>query len=812
MNMKIVIAGVGLLVACGVGLAAGPATNPAVSEGTLKLVKEAQAVARQNNPGDTAAAYARVFAAPDLPADQRLAAHMDIARVFSAKGSTAEAAAAYDKALAVDGLTPAQTVKVLNASARMWFQSNFAGAWASYATDGLDKAADLYRQVIKLPGASNEDRIAAYAALANCHLECMNTNGAHAALDDALKLPDLKDAERFAAVKNKADTLYRELEFGRALPLYESLWSTNLQANLRGAIERRIVDITRRVKGEEEALKLVTGKFQWGPMGLADYFGAGKQDEAVRLYDGVLADAKADYRTRFDALEKLMGLFAGTPDFDAFKANAERRIDLLVAAEPKASEIYARLGSHQFAQRPVGKDPRFIRWRLEKVIANASSSKDKVAAKGALFDAFMKQRDFDQAMVTAKALLADTNTPFALRQSGSLALIVSGTKGAASSVLAKVNAALDQDAAIKTSQVARAEALLKTAQLAMNMRYEAVARTLYAAREKMLVRGERPSIACTFLEKGPQDITGFMNAAYFKDRKNRGVLDRKYGENVQFLLETDAALTGRKVTEKEASFVPTEFVAACDEDGIRIFFYATTAKAKDFADGLVGLGGYEAYLAAGPDAPYHCYLIDMPPGGMSDDFVTQYNNKTFRRARQKEDTAKIEHQVFDNGVATLLTVSWAAFFNVLPKTGDAWDFEPLHWEQGGYSWGGSESVHNRSSFGSLVFANMTPANVNAIKRRLLSKAVSAYRQELSSQNGFVEIWQDPELGDRTFYLKAVKPLTDKLNAYLAKVKPGMSAEEVDLVFAEAVPSWMNIQYIVADMRRDYLEAQRTAGL
>ena len=197
---------------------------------------------------------------------------------------------------------------------------------------------------------------------------------------------------------------------------------------------------------------------------------------------------------------------------------------------------------------------------------------------------------------------------------------------------------------------------------------------------------------------------------------------------------------------------------------------------------------------------------------MVDSFVTQYDNAAFRNAVQKEGNVKVENRVLDNGVATLLTFSWKVFFNRVPAAGDAWAFEAIHWEQCGYSWGGSKSVHNRSSFGSLVFANMTPDNLRTIKRRLVAAAAAAYRRELSARNnGCMEIWQDPELGDRRFYAEVIKPLQDSLDVYLAKAKAGMTDEDVDLLFAEAVPRWMNIQYVVADLRRDYLDRRRIAG-
>ena len=199
------------------------------------------------------------------------------------------------------------------------------------------------------------------------------------------------------------------------------------------------------------------------------------------------------------------------------------------------------------------------------------------------------------------------------------------------------------------------------------------------------------------------------------------------------------------------------------------------------------------------------------PGDTGDSFVTQYDNANFRRARQDDGAFTIQHQILDNGVATLIAFSWKAFFNRLPADGDAWSFEALHWEQGGYSWGGSQSVHNRSSFGSLVFANLTEANRRAIKRRLIPAAAAVYRNEIRPANGCVEIWEDPELGDRDFFSAAIKPLRETLDGYLKQVAPTMTDAEVDLLFDKAVPQWMNIKYVVADLRRAALAERRISG-
>jgi tetratricopeptide (TPR) repeat protein len=788
--------------------------QPAVSDATGQLLSAAQALARDGKAdiADVAAAYDKVFRTADLPAEQRLQAHLDLARAYAAKGQYDTAAGEYDRGATVAGLTIAQQLKALNAKAKMWFDSNFRGAFASYFTHGIEQAAAVYGQIIVLPDCPNADRIAAYQGLSNCKLELMDVSAANEALDAALRLPNLTESELFTAKKNKADALYRELDYDAALALYRSLWSDKLPVNTRTPIENRIVETLVELERADEARQALIA---WNRPALAlanFYLDHGNAEEARTSYEEVLADGQNSFQDRLEAIEKVLQIHVANRNLPDFFAEADRRIPALIAEDEKARAIYPRLTGWNFSRHGVTNNPDYMMWLAKKVLSNPKvSAGDFVKHSETLFDAHLRRQEYAEAGAVARKILAgEINTPTRLRYRLSLAVL--DARGKAAGIAGKIDGILDEEGVAKNDPKARAEALLLAAKTAMTARDEQVARTLFAVRAKMLVPEERRSLPCAFLENGPRDITEFMQSAYFKEPKQRGLLDRKYGDNLQFLLETDAALTGRSVTGQQADFTPTEFVATCDTEGVKLFFFAPTTKekARDIADGLAGMGGYEMYLAAGMDEPYHCYLVDVP-AGMNDDFPTQYDNANFRRARQQKNTAKIEQKVLDNGVAMLLSVSWEAFFDKLPEDGDAWDFEAIHWEQGGYSWGGSKSVHNRSSFGSLVFANMTPDNRRAIKRRLIAAAAGVYRRELSPNNGYVEIWQDPELGDQQFFFDVIQPLQTRLSGYLEKVKPGMTAADVDLLYAEAVPQWTNIKYLVAALRRDYLDARRVEG-
>jgi hypothetical protein len=63
------------------------------------------------------------------------------------------------------------------------------------------------------------------------------------------------------------------------------------------------------------------------------------------------------------------------------------------------------------------------------------------------------------------------------------------------------------------------------------------------------------------------------------------------------------------------------------------------------------------------------------------------------------------------------------------------------------------------------------------------------------------------LGDPAFYQSQVASLLARLDAYAARVSKDMTASDVETIFNEAVPGWMELEFQVAALRRQYLENQ-----
>jgi hypothetical protein len=283
------------------------------------------------------------------------------------------------------------------------------------------------------------------------------------------------------------------------------------------------------------------------------------------------------------------------------------------------------------------------------------------------------------------------------------------------------------------------------------------------------------------------------------------VIDRKYGNNLKNLLATDAAITGREVSSGDGNTERARFSVVCDASAIHLFLLAPCKNAQDVDDGLEATSSYEMYLAPGRSEPYYCYILNPGRRSFYDSFHTMYKNRHHRGSRIKDGTLFSESRATEKGVATYIRVPWEVLHDKLPEQGDKYEFDVLHWADGGYSWGGGKSVHNRSSCGDLVFSNMTKENLNSIKRRIVKKAYDEYKtQKSGKKNGVIDFWEDPELGDPAFYNSSLRKMIEELDNYGKLVKPGMTYDEVEQLYETAVPNWMEIEYVIADLRVRYM--------
>ena len=142
---------------------------------------------------------------------------------------------------------------------------------------------------------------------------------------------------------------------------------------------------------------------------------------------------------------------------------------------------------------------------------------------------------------------------------------------------------------------------------------------------------------------------------------------------------------------------------------------------------------------------------------------------------------------------------------------DEWEFEALRWGNSGSSaWNGTESIHGRSTWGRLRFRIPEEARAR-IARRLLAKAVSAYRREKTSEKNFEGVlahWQDADNGDPKFYREEVAPIVERLDAIVTRVEAGLSDGQTIRMSGRELEELRDMRKTVARRREIWLSKRR----
>jgi tetratricopeptide (TPR) repeat protein len=726
-------------------------------------------------------------------------------------------------------LTAADKVRFLNAA---------ADASLRQTPPEYSRARQYYEKIVADPAIANIDKIAAINSLSDAYiatldgqyLDRMDLSPAYAILDRALKLPNLQPAEQVLALENIGKLNERQDKFAPAIEMYQKAAQLGVDEDTR--------------KG---AWQLVAGA----------YAGQAQVDKVIALYRQHNLDFVPLYKRLIDYSQT--PAFTRPTDFGLAEAEMLRILDDQQADDKTRWNVFTSLErwrwtrnagvSYPFMRRQLTEirqisdkylpaflqtDPgraqvllRVFKSEATPVFRNHFYFKDLVNLDFLTWAAPIilqtpKLSDADYAFVKKKytnALLAGGKTPKAqaeLRNIATDARVDGATQFWAqlvSSTLAAQNADVRQMTQQQKTLPLKEKAgvLIDAAQSVLATGDEQKANNLYAAYESLLPHLPTATITCEFTPDAPFDVGSWLNSPLRKDAQSTAKLNRPYGDNLKLLVETDAATAGRDAVApsgEDTGDTDTNFHIACDEQGLHLFFDARDARAQEVMDGLVRGGSFEMYIAPGEHQAYYTFLPRLPDGTISTEpgmFNTMYPNSGFRLPSTDEGTLLSSIQRTGNGFGVSLFFSWELFYDKLPVSGTKWQFEAIRWTRsGGRSFAGSQSVHNRSSWGDIVFSNLTPQNLSAIKRAIIFKAVTKYRAA-KAITAPVGRWNDAELGDPAFYQSRVAPLLARLDRYADRIQENMTDAEVETLFNEAVPGWMEINHRVEALRAQYIE-------
>ena len=711
-------------------------------------------------------------------------------------------------------------------------EANSKGATANYNNDGYDQAIALLEAALKDEKYAPGQRIALMKDLAYAYLDrAQDSNKAdiakgHEILEAATKLPGLSDAERLTAQINLADLLWSEYHRDEAAAIYENLLATAGPGGPRNHLEGRLVEHARETKGNDAALALFRDTFAHGSDNRAMrryYLENGMQDKAYEIIVREIAtfDAKTPITALRNAAKDLFDTVSPR-DLPTLKAKFDPQYAKLAALDPRAGDsVFANIRVSYVPWANNGlfdsvSGPGTKEWWLDHFITCVSNSPSVSAA---FVQARRHNLPAEKKMRFARLAVefADAAAP-AVRdrimkdelQSAYLYTTLADESNADKAVKAVDKVIASSFPAAATNAADKANIFLQAARLEYEFGREDISRRLYSVRESMFAPRKKTEYACTFVSDMPSGIQSILGSAAFKALP-RGLLDKKYGQNLEFLVATDVMSGERKIGEADGITAPTEFTAWADRFGFKILLRSYEKNTSDIRAGFAEPVGYEMYLAPSFVAPYHCILDHAASkNGLGVTFYTQYAGPN-DHVPLTDKMIGTSYQVLDDGVAMLMEFPWKLFYGFVPKNGDQWQFESIHWVAGGMTWAGSESVHNRSSWGVLTFKGITPEASVAIKRAILPVAAANYRDALSARaGGCIDHWMDNELGDRDFWLTTLKPFIaeKKWDADVALVKSGMSDADAVRIFDADAEDWMNIQEVVSRIRNDYLIKKR----
>jgi tetratricopeptide (TPR) repeat protein len=705
-----------------------------------------------------------------------------------------EARQALDQALTTEGLAEAERAEVLAQYIHYWLKAK-----------DLPAAADCARRILASSGATPTQRIEAAYQLAGVQLMQGDEAAADATVRGTLTFPGLSDGEKGRAYYNIGQISARMYRHAAAREAFAE--AARLDPALKLKAETAMADAWMAEGATDQALTLYREAGR-----VADAAGVlhaqGDSDAALALLRAAINDETRPDRDRWPAMTRFLDICLAAGRFEEARG-------ILAAYQTLAGDTAVRgrplMSLLQLAMTRTVYP--FAAEAAETLGANGGLAREERFLAGIYgVNALAGMGEVVTATARADHLAQDERLAPLHRFTFALIQGILAAPDQASGIRATVGAVETAFAREALDPAARLEALLRAGRTAMIARRFTAARAVGEIHTSRFVPEPTKTYTVGFMPQAPASIDGFLASDLVRDPPRRARLDRKFGGNLELVVATDAATGDRGDIRLDAGAVgdtETGFFAVCDADGIHLFFEALDDKTPEVEAGLLRGGSFEGYLAAGERVPHTCFLVNLQSGK-----VTLWN-AAYATDQHTPITAesagfRSEFRHTDRAHLLYLFFDWAFFHDKLPGTDDAWLFEVGRWARGGrVTWNGLKTVHGRSSFGHWRF-DLSDADRRAIKRKLIYKAYARYLAEKNPRTGgLVDFYADKDYSDPAFHAAEVAPLIERLDAFGKRVSAAMPATEVDTLFAEAVPSWMNIRYRLTDLRRAYLERKLT---
>jgi tetratricopeptide (TPR) repeat protein len=331
----------------------------------------------------------------------------------------------------------------------------------------------------------------------------------------------------------------------------------------------------------------------------------------------------------------------------------------------------------------------------------------------------------------------------------------------------------------------------------MHLRQYEVVREFIALADALYRPEPQKSYKCRFVDKAPSSVEGWLASPLLSNPKNLESRFEAYDRKAADLLIYDVRSERTATSAQGAADTETAFAMACDDNGWYIFVKRADSQVEKVSAGLLGGGQLEMYFTPAYGECYYQWLFSFPAGKLDPVEWTSPNPNH----HPMEPYCKTDVAALDNGFGTSFFFPWEMLYDKLPKEGDSWLFGIINWTRaGGVSWGGK--VHEIHKWGLVEWSGFTPDRVLSIKRKLVMKGFGNYQK---TRNKLVAHWKDEMLGDPTFYQQALLPVVTKLDEYGKSVGDQMTPAQIETLFTQALPDWMEFNYTVSTLRQTYLQ-------
>lgn len=597
----------------------------------------------------------------------------------------------------------------------------------------------------------------------------------------------------------------RRLFFAAALLVSVSVFSAEYK-NFKEAMK----DVNEKVKAKDySAARVAVGDAEKMAQKPADFvdvkmilarIALNENDfaSARKLYQEAFALPEIDEKQRFNILTQIADTYSKENNVAEYK----KAIAVLLPMEGSdATKKNLLLGVIRLLKKQSDDASEIF---VYENILNLKEVESKVKNEAYLKLAVLTARRQDSAALESlmKKIIADADADASVKSTANAVLVSMDALKNGTSVSFE---SLDKNAPKASEGFAAKDkyaSLNEAARLMTVLRKYQAANELMAAADKLGVRKAEKVYKCRFMEQVPLGAGGWFLSDFIKDKANRESRFEDYDQRSANMLFTDVA-ADRSVsgnTKKDVYFANTAFFMAYDIAGWHMFVLCGEPELKDIlADGR-GAGALEMYFSRGATGEtYNQWIVRLPDGKLD-----SYDwNSPHRFFRSMKDYFKSDTVTYNGQIGTYIFVPWEALYDKLPLDGAKWPFGFIRWTPaGGITWGGR--VHEIGQWGLVEWEKPSPEQALTIRKNIVRKAFGKYKK---SREVATTHWTDKMLGDPQFYSECVEPVIQRLNKCGDSLKDieKMNSQEVDALFKDAVPDWMEFDYLVSELRSRYLQ-------